>query len=469
MPLKYYGDSISRNIIKRPNGGIICKNVPIGRTGDMVYLGRELGIENEPNRKFTVKRLAEDVFAPATLASFEGVAVTDDHPPEHITANNYGLYAKGHVQNVRQGRGRHSDQIVADLFVDDAVLVSKVMNRITREVSCGYGCTYEARDNYFLQKQMCGNHVAIVPSGRAGRSISIQDSKPESITRSERRKPNMGNVRNTDASKIARIIRLAMTSGTNDASPDEIDQIANDAATAIDGLFPEYKAPAEAGTKLAEVTAAAAARDSSFESSVIDTLVSMKNAMDAMAAELREKEKAKERAIGREEEKRRESDDAKADDKDPKIVEKAASTKAEALDTLVETLTGDASKDQAETEEAMTVKAGSMDNMAGASGNASAPAFNADTAAAVIQAIRPSVAAITNDAERRRVIDAIVGAVDPLKMAGADANPISGIMQTTAQHVPLNDSQFSDAELDAYQNMYDSMNPHAAEKKGVAQ
>lgn len=85
--LAYYGTAISEHITKKPNGGIICTGVPVARTGTQEYLARELQLDGDPERIIPVRREPEEVFSPAALASFEGCAVTDGHPPENVTAD----------------------------------------------------------------------------------------------------------------------------------------------------------------------------------------------------------------------------------------------------------------------------------------------------------------------------------------------------------------------------------------------
>ena len=42
--LAYYGYTISPNQLETGEGFLICRNVPIARTGEQEYLGRELGL-----------------------------------------------------------------------------------------------------------------------------------------------------------------------------------------------------------------------------------------------------------------------------------------------------------------------------------------------------------------------------------------------------------------------------------------
>ena len=172
MPVAYYGSSISPHIDRSPEGYLICRDVPINRTGVQDYLAGELGLDGDPERTVKVYRLPEDVFAPAALASFEGKDVTDNHPPEMLTAENQSAYSKGHLEHVR----RVGDNTVADLFIKDPVLASQVESWAMREVSCGYNCKFEPYLDGYRQTNIIGNHLAVVPRGRAGHDVAIHDA-----------------------------------------------------------------------------------------------------------------------------------------------------------------------------------------------------------------------------------------------------------------------------------------------------
>lgn len=170
--LAYYGTVLSDHITKKPSGGLVCTGVPIARTGTQEYLAGELGLGGDPERVILVTRAPEEVFAPEAMASFEGVCVCDDHPPESVTAVNFSQYSKGHAQNVR----REGEYLVADLHIEDAVLADQVLHRAKREVSCGYTTTYVPDGGGYRQTNIRGNHVAVVLRGRAGSEVSIKDA-----------------------------------------------------------------------------------------------------------------------------------------------------------------------------------------------------------------------------------------------------------------------------------------------------
>ena len=158
-----------------PEGFLICLDVPIARTGTQEYLGYELGLEDRTNDLFTVNRTEDEVFSPATIASFEGKCVTADHPPDSVTTENVTAYNCGHAQHIRRGTEDQSDLLIADLFITDRRLIEAIQNGL-REVSCGYDCEYAEENGQLFQRRIRGNHIAVVPSGRAGHRVAIQDS-----------------------------------------------------------------------------------------------------------------------------------------------------------------------------------------------------------------------------------------------------------------------------------------------------
>jgi len=176
--MNYYGDKISENMVLTPEGYLVCKNVPIGRTGYMEYLGRELPAAfNEPTGDiFKVYRRPEELFSEATMASFEGKPVTNTHPTANLDVNTAPMIERGHAQNIR----RDGDFLIADLHVKDAGLISEIQNELKREVSSGYDCSWhKIGDGVYEQREIIGNHVAVVQNGRAGPKVAIHDSKPK--------------------------------------------------------------------------------------------------------------------------------------------------------------------------------------------------------------------------------------------------------------------------------------------------
>ena len=176
--MHYYGTRLSENISRRePEGYLLCLNVPVARTGTQEYLPEELGLPASP-AMVPVYRPEEEVFSPETMASFEGMPVTNDHPPEGVDVSNIRALQKGHTHNVRRGSGEESDLLLADLIITDPGLIALILEEGKREISCGY--TYELceENGQYFQRQIRGNHVAVVDAGRAGPRVCIKDHAP---------------------------------------------------------------------------------------------------------------------------------------------------------------------------------------------------------------------------------------------------------------------------------------------------
>lgn len=227
--ITYFGSRISPNQVETAEGFLICRNVPIARIGDQVYLARELQIKDgDPERRVNVHRYPEDVFDKATIASFEGKPVTDTHPDEFVDPGNFNELSKGHVQNVR----KEGDYIVGDLYVNDAGLIEKIKNG-TREVSCGYVCTYEPEGDEYKQTHIRGNHVAVVQYGRAGHEVAIKDAAAKTAEKG------------TLMSKFKEVL-TAFGLAAKDAEPEEVKALAELTSLAMDAQDAD---PADPGEK----------------------------------------------------------------------------------------------------------------------------------------------------------------------------------------------------------------------------
>lgn len=175
MPRAYFGSRISDHILKTPEGFLVCKDVPIARTGIQEYRGAEFGAQDS-ERVYDVQRPESEVFDRAAVASFEGKPVCDEHPPEDVTPDNFTRYIKGVCRDVRRGDGDLRNCLVADLLIYDADLIKKIEGG-KREISCGYDCLWNPTgDTSYDQLEIRGNHVAVVDKGRAGHKVAIRDT-----------------------------------------------------------------------------------------------------------------------------------------------------------------------------------------------------------------------------------------------------------------------------------------------------
>src|SRR5271154_184907 len=111
---KYYSLLLSPNMETTAEGYLICKNVPICRSGSQKYLGRELrdfpGYKKEwdleDEKEYEVWRPPKEVLSKDTMSSFEGKSVVDEHPTTEgnvVHVDNEKELNCGHAQDVKQG------------------------------------------------------------------------------------------------------------------------------------------------------------------------------------------------------------------------------------------------------------------------------------------------------------------------------------------------------------------------------
>lgn len=401
--MTYYGSNISENMTDTPEGYLLCRNVPIARTGEQVYLARELGLrDGDQERSISVRREEEDVFDPVAMASFEGKDVTDEHPPTAVTPENHAVYSKGHLQNVR----REGDYLVADLFIKDPILISEVKNGVKREVSCGYDCEYVLTGDGYKQTHIRGNHVAVVPRGRAGHEVAIQDSA--------------GTARKGALSMSARKALLDFFGmAAKEASPEELKALTENMATVLDAE-PAQKAPEAEPTKAEKQEDADIPKGDDLGSKldkILERLETLEKRVNGHGGPARDEEPAGEAVI--------DAELAKLAGKDQ---EKPASQVLEEED---------ACKD--------------------------GEGLSKDAATALLRAMRPVVAGIADETAKKSVTDALLDMV-----RGKD--PVPGIQQAAAGAArkaadAAGKTTYQQA-CERSQAAYDRRNPHSGKKEG---
>lgn len=386
MSKAYFGSRISDHILKTPEGFLICKDVPIARTGTQQYRGCEFG-GPVADGIYNVQRPEAEVFDRAAVASFEGKPVCDEHPEEDVTPDNYGRYMKGVCRDVRRGDGDLSNCLVADLVIYDADLIGKI-EAGKREISCGYDCLWNpTSDSSYDQLEIRGNHVAVVDRGRAGHKVAIRDTADD----------KKGGIK-MSKSLIGRILRaLARDEST---TPEDMEAAAKLAGSSSAEPRPQ-PAPAPAAPTVPATPAPAAVPQPENKPAAMD---------EATEARFKKIEDALE-AIS-----------SKLNPAQP-----AAEPKKDALDALEEELQNKApagdEDDVIEPPEDINAQDAAPEE--DVEGGCAPDAKEArDAAMALIKNLKPAVAAIPNEAQRKRAADSL-------------AILIKGSMQQDAQYGEL--------------------------------
>lgn len=150
-----------------PNGRLITEGY-LARTGILEYTD-----SNGARKEY---RPPDEVFRPDSIASFEGVPLTDNHPTGLLNAN-----AKGHVVGTITKVRREDDKIKAQIVVFDKSTIEK-MEKGKIHLSAGYqvdldrtpGVTPQGEKYDAVQRMIFADHVALVEKGRAGPEVRIR-------------------------------------------------------------------------------------------------------------------------------------------------------------------------------------------------------------------------------------------------------------------------------------------------------
>ena len=163
-----------------PEGFLLCEEVPVARTGEMLYGPGEVPVEPGPDGLIRISRTAEEVFRDATQASCMGKDVTLDHPDDFVQPSNFAMLTQGVMLNPRRGTGLADDLLVADLLIKHPASIKAVQEDEIEEVSLGYEADYEqVSPGRGVQRNIVVNHVALVERGRCGPRCAIGDKEPQ--------------------------------------------------------------------------------------------------------------------------------------------------------------------------------------------------------------------------------------------------------------------------------------------------
>jgi hypothetical protein len=167
-----------------PDGnGYLNVAARIARAGVQVYAGREI-----PGGRFKdadivhVLRPESEVFADAAMASFTHLPITLGHPDEGVSAENYKAEAIGVSTGfpVRDGRF-----LKITLSIRDRDTVAHIIEAGGMQVSNGYtvdletiaGTTKDGDAYDAIQRNIRGNHIALVDAARCGPECRIGDAQ----------------------------------------------------------------------------------------------------------------------------------------------------------------------------------------------------------------------------------------------------------------------------------------------------
>lgn len=164
------------------NGYLQVSANPISKTGVYDYLGSEIaGHDLPPNQIYKVYRPAEELGSQEAIDSFKLMPLVDDH---EVLGDN---------ATAPERKGMHG-YLGQDVHFDDPYLRGTIMipSRAAQgliesgkiELSPAYRCVYEKKSGTFegqpydfIQRDIRGNHLALVAEGRTGPDVAVLDHR----------------------------------------------------------------------------------------------------------------------------------------------------------------------------------------------------------------------------------------------------------------------------------------------------
>lgn len=156
----------------------LIKDNPITKAGIFPYLGKQISPSLEPDKIYQVYRPAEEIKKAAD--TFKLVPLVDDHTmlgPEFTPAEQKGVHGV---------LGEDIQERNGTLFADVKIFSEQLKREIQdgkKELSLGYFCKYDLTPGQYngmhydaVQRDLKGNHIALVDNGRMGHDVRVMDA-----------------------------------------------------------------------------------------------------------------------------------------------------------------------------------------------------------------------------------------------------------------------------------------------------
>ena len=164
------------------NGWFEVKDNPLSKTGIFQYSGGSISPECEQDKIYNVYRPAEELSTEECINSFKLLPWIDNHVM--LGSEDEGLTpaeSKGIQGVIGEDVYFDGEYLKGNIKVFSEAMSSLIANG-KKELSCGYRCRYEyAPGTYdgvaydYVQREIRGNHLALVENGRMGPDVAVLD------------------------------------------------------------------------------------------------------------------------------------------------------------------------------------------------------------------------------------------------------------------------------------------------------
>ncbi len=156
----------------------LIKDNPITKAGVFPYLGKQIDPSLEPDKIYQVYRPQEEIKKAAD--TFKLVPLVDNHTmlgPDFTPAEEKGVHGVL-GEDIKEKDGT----LYADVKIFSEQLKKEIQDG-KKELSLGYFCKYDLTPGQYngmhydaVQRDLKGNHIALVANGRMGHAVRVMDS-----------------------------------------------------------------------------------------------------------------------------------------------------------------------------------------------------------------------------------------------------------------------------------------------------
>lgn len=169
------------------NGWFEVKDNPLSKVGVFPYRGASISPDLDPGALYNVLRPADELNSAEALESFKLIPWIDNHTM--LGSEDAGLTPaeeKG-IQGVTGEQIYFQDGILYGNIKVMSEAMATLIGSGKRELSLGYWCvydhspgTFEGQKYEFVQRELRGNHLALVNNGRMGKEVEVLDQSDDS-------------------------------------------------------------------------------------------------------------------------------------------------------------------------------------------------------------------------------------------------------------------------------------------------
>jgi hypothetical protein len=151
---------------------------PITKAGVFPYLGKQIDPSLEPDKVYMVLRPADEI--EKAKDTFKLIPLVDEHTmlgAEFTPAEKKGVHGVLGEEITAKDGTVYADVKIFSEYLKDAIENGK------KELSLGYFCKYDLTPGEYngihydaIQRDLRGNHIALVDNGRMGHDVRVMDS-----------------------------------------------------------------------------------------------------------------------------------------------------------------------------------------------------------------------------------------------------------------------------------------------------